>query len=156
MLRLIGRCATALAVTASMWAATSAPANAQATDAVNGCGAEVLDNESAYVKPDKRGDKLWTLRTTEGSFVVKCGDGQDWGAAHVELKHEVPTWADALTCIENAINRGVASDGENGKTNYVYRIKGAVVVVVVGIQGLVTAYPKGTGIARKWRLCSAS
>lgn len=156
MLRLIGRVATALVVTASMWAATSAPANAQATDAVNGCGAEVLDNESAYVKPDQRGDKLWTLRTTRGSFVVKCGDGQDWGAVHVELKHEVPNWADALTCIEKAISRGARSDGENEKTRYAYRIKGADIVVVVGGNGLVTAYPKGTGVAKKWRLCSAA
>ncbi|MFE3997752.1 hypothetical protein ACFX43_02990 [Nocardioides sp. YIM B13467] len=157
MLRLIGRVATALAVTASMWAVTCVPANAQATDAVYGCGADVIDNESAYVSPRVRGHRLWRITTTrEGSVAIKCGNGSTWGAVHVELKHEVPNWADALTCIKKTINRGAASDGENGKRNYTYRISGASIVVVVGDSGVVTAYPRGTGVVRKWQLCSAS
>lgn len=156
MLRL-GRGVTALVVTASMWAATSVPANAQATDAVDGCGASPIDSESAYVPSSARGHRLWRITTTrEGSVAIKCGNGSTWGAVHVELKHEVPNWADALTCIENTINRGAASDGENGKRNYTYRIGGASIVVVIGDNGVLTAYPRGTGVVRKWQLCSAS
>lgn len=77
MLRLIGRVATALVVPVSMWAATSVPANAQATDAVYGCGASPIDNESAYVPSSARGHRLWRITTTrEGSVAVKCGNGK--------------------------------------------------------------------------------
>ena len=157
MLRLIGRVAAALAVTTSMWAATAVPANAQATDAVDGCGASPIDSESAYVPSNVRGHRLWRITTTrEGSIAIKCGNGSTWGAVHVELKHEGPNWTDALTCIQNTINRGAASDGKNRKRNYTYRISGASIVVVVGDSGVLTAYPRGTGVVRKWRLCSAS
>ena len=157
MLRLIGRVTTALAVTASMWVATAVPANAQATDAVYGCGARSVGNESANVPPRHAKDRLWTIQTSDGPIAIRCGNGTTWGAVHVELKHEVPNWPDALTCIKKTINRGTELDGDNGKTRYVHRIRGAAtVVVVVGVNGLVTAYPKGTGVVRKWRLCSAS
>ncbi|MER7558051.1 hypothetical protein ABTZ46_13985 [Nocardioides sp. NPDC126508] len=156
MLRLIGRVATALVVMVSMWAATSVPANAQATDAVYGCGASPIDSESAYVPSSVRKHRLWRVRTTrEGYVAIKCGNGSTWGAVHVELKHEVPNWTDALTCIQKTINRGAASDGENDKRKYTYRIRGASIVVVVGENGVVTAYPRGTDVVRKWQLCSA-
>ena len=156
MLRLIGRVATALVVTASMWAAAPVPAGAQATDAVYGCGARSVGNESANVPPRYVKDRLWTIQTSGDSIAIGCGNGSTWGAVHVELKHEVPNWPDALTCIKKTINRGTELDGGNGKTKYVHRIRGATVVVIVGDNGLVTAYPKGTGVVRKWRLCSAS
>ena len=156
MLRLIGRVATALVVTASMWAAEPVPASAQATDAVYGCGARSVGNESANVPPRYVKDRLWTIQTSGDSIAIRCGNGSTWGAVHVELKHEVPNWPDALTCIKKTINRGTELDGGNGKTKYVHRIRGATVVVIVGDNGLVTAYPKGTGVVRKWRLCSAS
>lgn len=116
----------------------------------------VRRQRAANVPPRHVKDRLWTIQTSDGSIAIRCGNGSTWGAVHVELKHEVPNWPDALTCIKKTINRGTELDGGNGKTKYVHRIRGATVVVIVGDNGLVTAYPKGTGVVRKWRLCSAS
>ncbi|TQM08960.1 hypothetical protein FB558_4699 [Pseudonocardia kunmingensis] len=41
-----------------------------------------------------------------GPVVLLCGNGTSTGAVHIEVKHDVPNWADALNCIENAMVHG--------------------------------------------------
>jgi hypothetical protein len=85
-----------------------------------------------------------------------CGDGRTWGAVHIELKHEVPNWAEALTCMRFAISYGEDEPGDKGRINYRYRFGNAQVIVVTGELGIISAYPTGNNVSRKWSQCAAS
>lgn len=159
MLTRIGRVAGALAAAGTLCMATSVPAHAQATDAQVACGADPIDNDSAYVPAGVRSSRFARIYTSTLGYVeIKCGNGTSWGAVHIEMKHDVPDWADALTCIKKTIGRGKATERAGGKTDYLYSFTGGTVFATVGsVNGLITAYPTGTtGITTKWMKCSVS
>lgn len=81
---------------------------------------------------------------------------RNWGAVHIELKHEVPNWAEALTCMRFAISYGEDEPGDKGRINYRYRFGNAQVIVVTGELGIITAYPTGNNVSKKWSQCAAS
>lgn len=148
---------TALLGAAVAIAAPATPAEARATDAVNGCGAYNVGKDTATVPASTQGSTIFHANTKKGNFPIKCGNGTTWGAVHIEVKHNVPNWADALSCIDKAINRtkGIF-DPTNGKTRYTYSFSGKTVIVVRGKNGILTAYPTRTNVAAKWEACSVS
>jgi len=147
-------CAAVALTSASLVGGLASPALASTDEAVNACGASVIDNETAYVPQDVRSAQFISFATTRGTVRVNCGNGQDWGAVHIELKHEVPNWAEASACISKTIGRGQPTDRPNNKTEYNATINGVAMVAVTGRNGLITAYPRGTsGIGAKWSTC---
>jgi hypothetical protein len=88
-----------LAAAAGILLSPSAPPEAR--DAVRACGATEVTRSGASVDPS-----IWQAPFQEiPGLTVRCGDGQTYGAVHVEVKHNVPNWADALTCITKAMSR---------------------------------------------------
>lgn len=134
-----------------------AHAQAQATDAVQGCGATNVTSSGATVPTSNQSAEIFRVNTDDGSFPIRCGNGTTYGAVHIEVKHNVPTWGDALSCITKAINRTTGNyDASTGKTTYTYQISGGTVIVVRGGVGIITAYPRGSGVEQKWQTCSVS
>ena len=141
--------------TAAVLTAPVTASHASTNEAVSACGASVIDSESAYVPAGVRSEQFISFATTRGTIRVNCGNGTSWGAVHIELKHEVPSWAEASACIAKTISRGSPRDGEGTKIEYHATINGVAMVAVRGNNGLLTAYPRGTtGIAAKWSTCA--
>jgi len=98
-----------------------------------------------------------TVTTSKGPLPIRCGNGVTAGAVHIEVKHSVPDWGDALSCIKKVIDRAPEQSSNNGKTNYELTIgPGNVFTVVRGDIGIITAYPSGGDLENKWRQCSVS
>lgn len=148
--------ALASAMTLAAVASVAAlPAAASTDEAVMACGASVINSEEAYVPAGVREAQFISFSTARGTVRVNCGNGSSWGAVHIELKHEVPSWAEASACIAKTISRGRIEDGNGTKVEYHATINGVAMLAVRGNNGLLTAYPRGdTGIASKWSTCA--
>ncbi|TQM08997.1 hypothetical protein FB558_4738 [Pseudonocardia kunmingensis] len=92
--------------------------------------------------------------TAADPIELLCGNGKTTGAVHIEVKHDVPNWSDALNCMGNAIVNGKPAPGR-GRTEYVWRFGEKVMVVVVGEYSVITAYPTD-GLEETWIECSAA
>jgi hypothetical protein len=137
--------------------ATAPSALAQSTDAAQACGATNVTNLAAVVPTETQGKLFLNLETGKAAFPILCGNGRTTGAVHIEVKHSVPDWADALSCMKKVISRASAEPGKSGKTNYALAIApGNVVTVVRGTVGIIAAYPSGGDLENKWRQCSTS
>ncbi|WP_380162657.1 hypothetical protein [Kineococcus sp. R86509] len=139
---------------------SAGPATAVASDAVRGCNADhVVIGNSAHVPDENAFRTFETLRTSKGSFAVKCGIGSvdGFGAVHIEVKHRVPNWPDALNCMKKVVQLEVGRDIPGTKKHeYSRLIPGTTtrVFVVRGPDGIVTAYPEGNNEESKWIACS--
>lgn len=148
-----------LAITAFLaFLLVAPPAEASTDDARAACGASVIVNESAFVPRSVRKEIFLKLTTARSRVRLMCGDGRTWGAVHIELKHEVPNWAEASTCIERTISRGRESEGDDGRLRYSARINQVSMFAVRGVNGLITAYPTGSevGIRALWSTCGGN
>ncbi|WP_142056814.1 hypothetical protein [Pseudonocardia kunmingensis] len=90
-------------------AAAGALRPTRADDAVRACGVTQVDNvkKIADVPAEYQDGYFMSIPTAVGGPVVLlCGNGTSTGAVHIEVKHDVPNWADALNCIENAMVHG--------------------------------------------------
>ena len=135
----------------------SPPAGAKASDAVDACGAIDRGDLTATVPLEVQSNIFMTVTTSHGPFPVRCGNGVTAGAVHIEVKHRVPNWGDALSCIKKVIDRAPGQPNRNGKTNYELAVApGNVFTVVRGDIGIITAYPSGGDLENKWRQCSVS
>src|SRR5882757_2624746 len=135
----------------------SPPAAAKATDAVDACGATDRGDLTATVPTEVQSKIFMTVTTMEGPFPIRCGNGVTAGAVHIEVKHSVPSWGDALSCIKKVIDRTPGQPNKNGKTSYEVTIApGNFVTIVRGDIGIITAYPSGGDLENKWRQCSVS
>lgn len=145
----------AACIALTLWPTT---ASAVATDAVRGCGAtDVVAKKSATVPKSVQSSEIFHVSTTDGRFSIKCGNGTSYGAVHIEVKHEVPDWPDALSCITKAIDGSLGIfDVGTGKTRYTYSFHGGTVKVAVGGVGIITAFPTGGSVVSKWKACSTS
>lgn len=150
------RAIVALAAGVLVAVGIGAPAQASTDDAQQACGASPIDSERAFVPKEVRHSRFLLIPTSKGNYVLNCGDGNDWGAVHIEMKHEVPNWADASTCIAKAIGRSQEDPTQDGKYKYVYDFTGGRVIVIRGDNGIITAFPTGDSVVSKWRICSAS
>lgn len=151
------RATTAAAGAVALSALLTVPASASANDARQACQASQVTSESAYVPPSLRGKRFLQILSARGAYDVNCGDGSNYGAVKIELKHEVPNWAEAATCIEKAMSRGVIGPGTGPNTTQFKwsTSAGFSVVVVTGGNGIVTAYPTGGSEGPKWTRCAA-
>jgi len=130
---------------------------AKSTDALQACGAVDMGNLTAKVPDDVQDKVFMMLDTPKGRFPIKCGNGITSGAVHIEVKHGVPDWGDALSCIKKVISRAPEKASGSGKANYQLTIApGNVFTVVRGSIGIITAYPSGGDLENKWRQCSVS
>lgn len=129
---------------------------ARADDAVRACGATGIDevNKEADVPNEYQDGYFMSVPTGVDPVELLCGNGRTTGAVHIEIKHDVPNWSDALNCMENAIVNGKSSPGR-GRTEYVWNFQDKTVVVVVGEYSVITAYPTD-GLEETWIECSAA
>lgn len=151
-------CIAALGIVVS-----AGPAQAVSNDAVRACGAyDVKPGVGASVPYPTQTGKFSEVRTNKGTFKIICGNGSPdtgSGAVHIEVKHLVPNWADALNCITKVINKNKPTRiGTTTKYQYYESIPGSrtftVIKVITGTDGIVTAYPEGSNEEAKWRECS--
>ncbi|HTF48513.1 MAG TPA: hypothetical protein VK735_13775 [Pseudonocardia sp.] len=153
----IARLTLSALATIALLLAASPPAVAKATDAVDACGATDRGDLTATVPPEVQSKIFMTVTTSHGPLPVRCGNGVTTGAVHIEVKHRVPNWGDALSCIKKVIDRTPGQPNKNGKTNYALAVApGNVFTVVRGDIGIITAYPSGGDLENKWRQCSVS
>ena len=114
----------------SLGAAPSAAAvlrPGRADDAVRACGVVNIDqaNREADVPAEYQDGYFMSVPTTTDPVELLCGNGKTTGAVHIEIKHDVPNWSDALNCMENAIVNGKPSPGK-GRTEYTWGFGGKV------------------------------
>jgi hypothetical protein len=146
--RFTAGCVTALTAVAGMLSPPAAVPESR--DAVQACGATEVTRSSAVVHPS-----VWQAPFLEiPEVTVRCGDGRTYGAVHVEVKHNVPNWADALNCIAKTISRGSA-EPIDGKQIYTYTFANKKVTVSIGRNGLITAFPDDNK-HESWIQCSQS
>lgn len=137
-----------LATAAGMLVSPSAPPESR--DAVHACGATEVTRSGASVDPS-----IWQAPFQEvPGLTVRCGDGQTYGAVHVEVKHNVPNWADALACITKAMSR-TTPQSMNGKQVYHYDFGNKRLTMSTGRNGLITAFPSDNAHG-SWVECSQS
>jgi hypothetical protein len=123
---------------------------AESRDAVRACGATDVTRSMATVDPS-----VWQAPFLElPGLTIRCGDGRAYGAVHVEVKHNVPNWADATTCITKVMARNTPTP-EDGKNVYRYSFGDQRVTVSTGRNGLVTAFPNSNA-HQSWIDCSLS
>lgn len=129
---------------------------ARADDAVRACGATNIDqvNKEADVPAEYLDGYFMSVPTAADPVELLCGNGKTTGAVHIEIKHDVPNWGDALNCMENTILNGKSAPGK-GRTEYVWLFGGKTMVVVVGEYSVITAYPTD-GLEETWIECSAA
>jgi hypothetical protein len=129
---------------------------ARADDAVRACGATSIDeiNKEASVPVEYVDGYFMSVPTATDPVELLCGNGKTSGAVHIEVKHDVPNWSDALNCMENVIVHGKAAPGRD-RIEYTWLFGHKVVVVVVSEYSVITAYPTD-GLEETWIECSAA
>lgn len=135
----------------------SAPnAMAAANDAVVACGAtNVIPGQGAAVPSDAQGKFFQYVPAQRDPAPILCGNGTTTGAVHIEVKHNVPNWAEAVTAISKAIDRGVPNPRPE-ETRYSWTFRpGKTIEVVVGDASVITALPVD-GLADTWTEASVA
>lgn len=130
--------------------------HARADDAVRACGVTSIDevSKSAVVPAEYQDGYFMSVSTGVDPIVLLCGNGVTTGAVHIEVKHDVPNWGDALNCMENAVMHGKSTRLPD-RTQYEWQFDGKTMVVVAGEYSMITAYPTD-GLAETWVECSAA
>lgn len=154
------RRATAVALTsvAAVGAFLVAPpvASAVANDAVQGCGAtQVVPGVSAIVPAENNQSFFQFVNADRDPVQIVCGDGSTFGAVHIEVKHLVPNWGEAVTAMASTIDRGKAEpDGAATRYNWEFS-PGRSIVVVVGDDTVITSFPTD-GLEASWTEASVA
>jgi hypothetical protein len=143
----------------SLSAAPSAAAAlrpARADDAVRACGVTSIDDvrRVAVVPAEYQDGYFMSVPSASDPLVLLCGDGATTGAVHIEVKHEVPNWGDAMNCMENAVEHGKPTHLPD-RTRYEWWLGGKMMVVVNGDYSVIAAYPSD-GMEETWIECSAA
>lgn len=143
----------------TMFGVVPAPAAAdvsRADDALRACGVTSVDEarRTAVVPVEFQDGYFTAVPTAADPSVLLCGNGVTTGAVHIEVKHNVPNWADAINCMENAIRHGQASQ-QPDRTVYMWRFLDKTMFVVDGEYSVITAYPSD-GLEESWIECSAA
>ncbi|MFT7835896.1 hypothetical protein Q5530_07075 [Saccharothrix sp. BKS2] len=143
-----------LAVLAAALVAFPAAAQAQSTAAVRACHAFNVGSDSASVPGDRLDDYFATVQGGFAHEELLCGNGQTYGAVHIELKHNVDNWDVTLECMESVVANG-AFRAYDGKREWRWQFRaGRYVKVVAGQNGVITAYPEwDSGSASSWAEC---
>lgn len=117
-------------------------AQAVADDAVQGCGASrVVPGSNADVPSENHQAYFQFVPADRDPVQIVCGDGYTYGAVHVEVKHLVSNWGEAVTAMVNTIDRGQVK-AEGNAVRYVWTFApGRSMVVVVGNNTVLTAFP---------------
>ncbi|MHA6630911.1 hypothetical protein ACU61A_36190 [Pseudonocardia sichuanensis] len=129
---------------------------ARADDAVRACGVTSIDDvrRVAVVPPEHQDGYFMSIPDASDPLVLLCGDGATTGAVHIEVKHDVPNWGDALNCMENAVEHGKPTRLPD-RTRYEWWLGGKKMVVVNGDYSVITAYPSD-GLEETWIECSTA
>ena len=104
--------------------------------------------------PENQDGYFMSIPMPAGQAVLLCGNGTTTGAVHIEIKHDVPNWGDALNCMENAMTHGKSTRLDD-RTRYEWQFGGKTMIVVDGDYSMITAYPSD-GLEDSWIECSAA
>jgi hypothetical protein len=129
---------------------------ARADDAVRACGVTSIDEveKVAEVPGEYQDGYFMSVPTATDPSVLLCGNGTTTGAVHIEIKHGVPNWGDALNCMENVMRHGKSTRLPD-RTRYEWQFDGKTMIVVDGDFSMITAYPLD-GLEETWIECSAA
>ncbi|SDC53631.1 hypothetical protein [Actinokineospora iranica] len=157
-MRSIGtKLAVAAAALVAGLATFTAPASAEAqqsTAAVRQCQAFNVGPDSASVPGDRLDDYFAGVQGGFANEELLCGNGQTYGAVHIELKHNVDNWDVTLECMRNVLDRGTFR-AYDGKREWRFQwAPGRSAKVIAGMNGVITAYPEwDSGSAGSWDEC---
>jgi hypothetical protein len=129
---------------------------ARADDAVRACGVTSIDDVAkvAEVPIENQDGYFMSIPTATDPTVLLCGNGTTTGAVHIEIKHDVPNWGDALNCMESAMRHGKSTRLPD-RTRYEWQFDGKTMIVIDGDYSMITAYPSD-GLEETWIECSAA
>ncbi|MFE7203804.1 hypothetical protein ACFU8R_26405 [Pseudonocardia alni] len=133
---------TAAALAAGAMLVVSPAAHAVASDAVQGCGAsQVVPGANAYVPGENHQTYFQFVPAERDPVQIVCGDGYNYGAVHIEVKHVVPNWSEAITAMVNTIDRGnPVPEGDAVRYTWTFAPNRSM-IVVVGNNTVITAFP---------------
>lgn len=147
---------TAVAAMTASGAAAASTATKSTTDATRACGATNNGDGTAYVPGHVHQEYYASIPVAGDPVPILCGNGVTYGAVHIEVKHNVPSWAEAINCLDKVLERGTSIPAGDGKMKkqLVYNAKSVVAVVGLGNGDLITAYPND-GSEETWIECSS-
>lgn len=103
---LYARISVGLAVALVLAIASPGIALGIANDAVKRCHAtNVVESVGADVSEFDQYSHFTSVMADDGSAEdMMCGDGKNWGAVHIEVKHRVEDWVVAKDCMRNIMS----------------------------------------------------